>query len=132
MKINHIGYAVKDVAGAARRFEALGYKSMKPPFRDDGRNVTIHFLEKDGYVIELVSPTSTASPVSMLLSKVGNSPYHVCYEVPAIGPAMEELKGQGYLVVAPPADAPAMGGKKVAFLAHKELGMIELVEGEGI
>ena len=79
MKNNHIGYAVKNVSAARSAFLALGYRAMTEPFVDNGRSLTVQFLEKDGYVVELLSPTNTSSPVSALLSKVGNTPYHICY-----------------------------------------------------
>ena len=41
MRIDHIGYAVQDLAAAAEKFEALGYQSYEEETEDLGRKVKI-------------------------------------------------------------------------------------------
>ena len=128
MKVDHIGYAVRNIDLAAKAFERLGFRVLSEKHADSGRNVFIQFLENNGYIVELVSPTSPSSPITSLLSKVGNSPYHLCYKVAHLDEELQRLKADSYVVLEVPAVAPAMGNKRVAFLVHREIGIVELVE----
>ncbi len=58
MKIHHVGYLVKKLEKARQGFLDLGYIVIKDTVFDEYRKINICFMEKDGYVIELVSPES--------------------------------------------------------------------------
>jgi len=128
MTIHHIGYLVKKLERARKAFEALGYGVEQETVRDEYRKVDILFLKNGGYRVELVSPYDASSVVAGLLTRTGNSPYHVCYEVSDIDAEIERLRNERYVVSSEPAPAPACGGMRVAFLIHPYLGMIELLE----
>lgn len=70
MRVDHIGYAVKDMERARKAFEALGYV-FEDIVVDEARNVYICFGEDDSQRIELVSPISQGSPVDEVLNKMG-------------------------------------------------------------
>jgi len=130
MKIHHIGYAVRDIGTSAAEFEKLGYRKCSEVTEDTGRNVCIQFMEKDGYMIELVAPLNDTSHLCTILKKAGSSPYHFCYMVENIGSEIDNLLNNGYILVEKPCMAPAVGNGKVAFLYHKDIGILELLEGE--
>lgn len=116
---------------AKRQFEALGYHAETEPIRDDIRKVEICFLCKDGYRIELITPSAEDSVVSGLIKKIGNSPYHICYSSNAFDNDIDYLKKNGYIMIDQPTPAPALGGQKVVFFIHMYAGMIELLDGNG-
>lgn len=128
MKIHHIGYLVKKLDKALKAFQALGYAVAQEKVHDDNRGIDIVFLQKDGYAIELVSPVSAESVVADLIKRLGNNAYHVCYETPDIEAEIERLRDERYVVCSEPNRAPACGGRRVCFLIHPYMGMIELVE----
>lgn len=128
MKIHHIGYLVKKFDRAVREFEALGYKKKSDVTYDEYRKINILFIEKDGYTVELVSPTDKQSVVYDLLKKLGNSPYHICYVVSNLDLSISELTSKGYVCFDEPHEAVALSNKRVVFLIHPYLGMIELLE----
>lgn len=128
MKIHHIGYLVKKLKRARKAFEGLGYAIEQDTVRDEFRKIDILFLTKDGYRVELVSPYDPMSVVSRLLLRVGNSPYHICYEVDDLDAEVERLRNERYVVSSEAAPAPACGGGRVCFLIHPYMGMIELLE----
>ncbi len=130
MKIDHVGYAVKDIATAKKAFEKLGFKATSETHLDEGRQINLLFMENEGYVIELISPASPSAPVANLLAKVGNTPYHLCYEVESLDDEMKRLLADGYMTLQAPLAAPAMGGRRVTFLVHRDIGILELVEKE--
>ena len=132
MRVDHIGYAVKDIEAALKKFALLGYRPCGELTHDEGRGVSIRFMEDPaGVRVELISPLGEGSPVSGWLAKNGNSPYHICCESGDMERDIGALKGNGFMVVQAPSSAPAMGGRRVAFLYSVETGLLELVEGEG-
>lgn len=128
MKVHHIGYLVKKIDKAINVFKGLGYELIQDVVQDDYRKVDICFLEKDGYKIELVSPISKDSVVSELIKKLGNTPYHICYETEDIDAQVNILLEHHYVVCAEKHEAVAIAGRNVCFLIHPFMGMIELVE----
>lgn len=129
MRIDHIGYAVKKIEKAIKSFENLGYL-FEEIVEDYDRNIKISFGSKDGYRIELVQPLDKEkeSPVDAYLSKVGPTPYHICYESDDFENEIEQLKSQGFRVIIPPQKAVAFGGKQVVFMMSLGMGMMEIVE----
>lgn len=127
MKVHHVGYAVKKLEKAAEIFEGLGYTPGKIT-EDESRNIKIMFMENDRERVELVAPNSDSTPVDGVLKSVGPTPYHICYEVPDMAAALNDLKQNGWMVIKEPEPAPAIDGAPVAFLYNRYIGMMELVE----
>lgn len=127
MKINHIGYLVKNFIEAKTEFELLGYKASKDT-HDTLRLIDICFMERDGHVIELVSPYDEKSVVSGMMKKYKNAPYHICYETEDFDNDVNRLIEHGYMKVDEPLPAPAFGDKRVIFLINHYIGIIELLD----
>lgn len=127
LKVHHIGYLVKKLEAAIRSFENLGYQITQETVYDDIRKVNICFLEKDGYMIELVAPVSEDSVVAGLMKKYKNSPYHICYETEDFERDFQELTANGFIAIDTPTPAPALQNRDVVFLTNAFMGMIELI-----
>ena len=127
MKIDHIGYAVKNIDKAKKSMEVLGY-TFGDTVEDIDRNIYISFGEMDGYRVELVAPISEGSPVDMHLSKIGPTTYHICYKSMDIEADIEKLQANRFKVSIPLAPAIAFGGKRVVFMYSLAVGLIEIVE----
>ena len=128
MEIHHIGYAVKKIEDSINELEKLGYKIIGNKITDNLRNVIIQFIKNGDYLIELVAPLNKESPVTSLLKKQGNSPYHVCYITNNLEKKISDLGNSGFVIISDLLKAPAINNKKVIFLYKKEIGLIELVE----
>ena len=128
MKINHIGYAVKNIAESVLMFEKLGFSILKKTIKDQKRGIEIAFMKNEAVVIELVSPLSESSPISNIIKKVGNTPYHLCFETGGLDEKITELKKHGFVSIDKKSKAVALNNKNVAFLYNKAVGIIELVE----
>ena len=127
MRIDHIGYAVKNIDKAKNSMEALGY-TFEPTVEDEDRNIFIAFGELDGYRVELIAPIGDESPVDMYLSKIGSTPYHICYKSNDIEADIEKLRNSRFKVSIPLAPAVAFNNKRVVFLYSLSVGLIEIVE----
>lgn len=130
MKIHHIGYLVKDIAKAVNEFSKLGFVQETEIILDEVRQISIIFLIKNGYRIELVSPFNSDSAIGNLYNKIGNSPYHICYEVDNIERAIKDIENLGYIVVTKTEAAPAINNCKVVFMFNDSIGIIELMEAK--
>ena len=128
MKIDHIGYLVKDIDKSIEQFGELGYEIKQSTIYDNLRDVKICFMEQQGYVIELVAPCSEKSVVYEQLKKIGQTPYHVCYRVDNLEETIAQLRTKKYVIMREPEEAVAFDGKRVVFMYHRSVGMIELVE----
>ena len=128
MKIHHIGYAVNNIEDSLNEFKKLGYKCVENKIVDKKRKVIIQFIKNGDYSIELVAPLGKESPVTNLLKKQGNSPYHICYETDNLEKEIKDLDDDGFVIISDLLKAPAINNKKVIFLYKKEIGLIELVE----
>ena len=128
MKIHHIGYLVKKIDRSIKIFEELGFTLTKDIVLDEYRQADICFLEKEGYVVELVSPVSKESVVAQLMKELGNTPYHICYETDDIEKEVNRLLEQHYVVCSEIHSAVAIDNKKVCFMINPYIGMIELLE----
>ena len=127
MKIDHLGYAVKEINKAKSVFEKLGYL-FEETITDNDRNIYIAFGEMNGYRIELVAPISYGSPVDNYLTNVGATPYHICYVSENIDEDIKTLEKNRFKVIIPLAPAIAFGGKKVVFMYSLTIGIIEIAE----
>lgn len=127
MKIDHIGYAVKNIEKAKKAFQAIGYL-FEDTVADPDRKVQIAFGEMNGYRIELIAPDGPASPVDPYLSKLGPTPYHICYKSKDIEADIRKLEEMRFKVSIPLAPAVAFEGKRVVFLYSLSVGLIEIVE----
>ena len=129
MKLDHLGIAVKDIREASRFYmNSLGWKEKSEIFIDPVQKVNILFMtDENGFIYELLEPSSPDSPVSRFLEK-RISLYHFCYEVENISKKIKELTSKGFYLISGPIEAIAFEGKKIAFLIDCNNLIIELVE----
>lgn len=128
LKIHHIGYAVKNLHQSLEMFKQIGYSVESEPVKDMKRHVEIAFVQNNNYLVELISPLNNESPIINYLDKIGNTPYHICYETNNIEGAIKNLRKQRYLIVEKPSEAIAINKQRVAFLYHPKYGLLELLE----
>lgn len=127
MKIDHIGYAVKNIDKAKKSMEVLGF-CFEETIADTDRNIYLAFGEMCGYRVELIAPISNGTPVDALLEKIGPTPYHICYKSDEIEADIEQLQKNRFKLTIPLTSAVAFSGKRVAFLYSLNVGLIEIVE----
>ena len=126
--VDHIGYAVNDIAETAKYYQAAGWE-LSETFEEKVQNTRIAFLRKEGFpTIELVSPLEGKSPVDNILKQVGCSTYHVCYVVEDIEQAVEDLYEEDFKPLFFPVESVAMENRKICYLYNLKVGLIELVQ----
>jgi len=127
LEIDHIGYAVTDILQTAAHYIAAGW-TLSEIYNEETQRTKIAFLTKPGMTtIELVSPLQGPSPIDTMLNNNGVSPYHICYVVDEIMQALEELYEEGFKPLFMPVQSVAMNNRKICYLYHIDVGLIEIV-----
>ena len=127
IKIDHIGYAVRDLQTTAVHYVAAGW-TLSEIYNEEVQHTKIAFLTKPGMTtIELVSPLDGPSPVDTILQNSGVAPYHICYVVEDIMQAVKDLYEEGFKPLFMPVASVAMENREICYLYHTEVGLIEVV-----
>lgn len=129
LKIHHLGFAVRSIAEAVSKFNSMGMV-FDHIASDLERNLSFHFGEMGGVMIELVSPYNPEKKceVSNMTEKQPCTLYHVCYKTHNLDLIIERLKNQGFRQVGKKITSDIYGYEaEGCFLYSKETGLIELV-----
>ncbi len=128
-RLNHVAIAVPDLAAAAALYRnSLGAKVSGPQAEPD-HGVTVVFIELPNSKIELLEPLGEASPIASFLQRnPAGGMHHLCFEVPDILAARDQLKAAGARVLGDGNPKIGAHGKPVLFLHPKEFNgtLIEL------
>jgi methylmalonyl-CoA/ethylmalonyl-CoA epimerase len=127
MRVHHIGYIVRSMVEAKEIFSSMGYEVFDST-TDNRRDIEIAFVNNENVLVELIMPLSDKAVVNSYLKKNGPTPYHICYLVNNLESQLENMRSNGFIIVEKPEAAPALENRKVAFLFHKDIGLVELLE----
>lgn len=129
MKIEHIGIATPRLEDALKFWrDALGLEVKHTEVVEE-QGVRVAMLPAGEPRIELLEPTSEASPVAKFLEKRGAGIHHIAVRVPDIRAALARLKAGGARLIDEEPRTGA-GGCLVAFVHPASSGgvLLELVE----
>ncbi len=129
-KLHHIGFLVADIASAAELYvERFGYMIESSVVEDPQQTAQVQFLRLPGanWWFELISPFGATSKLSRALTR-GEGLHHMCYEVPELTVAVENLRRRGMMPVAEPAPAAAFPGRQISWLMDRSKSLVELLE----
>ena len=132
MKLHHIGYVTDNLEKKSKSLcSLLGLECKNDIVIDRKQDVRILFLDTGGDAqLELIEPLSPDSPVQRHLKK-GGGLYHLCFEVEDLETTLETLqKNRQAMVVKQPLEAPAIDGKRVAFVVTADGDLVEFVESD--
>lgn len=128
-RIDHVGYAVEDLDAAIDHHERLFGAQVAHREIVESDGVSEALLRVGESYIQLLQPTSSASPVARFLERNGGpGVHHVAYGVADVDAALAHLEGEGARLI-DERGRPGSRGTTVAFLHPKgALGvLIELV-----
>ena len=134
-KLNHVGVAtpsIEDAAGMYRDLFGATDITAKKALPEQG--VWVAFVNMPNAQIELIEPYGADSPIHGFLAKnPKGGQHHVCFEVPDILAARDEMRAKGATVLG--TGEPRMGahGVPVIFVHPKTTGgvLVELMQEPG-
>ena len=102
--LNHVGVAVPDIEAACETYRTLyGATDITTPFDMPAQGVKVCFVNLPNSQIELIEPLNEESPIANFLKKnPAGGQHHVCFEVPDIHVAVDEMKARGATVLGQP------------------------------
>ena len=130
-RLNHVGVATPSIEDSIKLYrDFLGATKIHEPFDLPEQGVRVCFVDVPNSQIELIEPLGADSPVHGFLAKSPKGgQHHVCFEVPDIIAAREELLAKGASVLR--GGEPRIGahGVPVIFVHPKDMGgvLIELM-----
>lgn len=117
-RLHHIGIAVRSIAAVNSEIQI---------FHDPIQRVRVAFFEMHDLLVELIEPAGDDSPVQRSLNQ-GVKLLHTCFEVDRLESSMDVAREAGYHPIRHPAPAVAFGGRRIVWVFHRELGLVELLE----
>ncbi len=130
MKLHHVGIVVPSIDDRLRSYQELYRLALvRPKTHDPLQDVYVAFLQSEDTktLLELIEPASSASPVIGALKR-GGGLNHLCYSVPNLKLALEDLVAKGSVIVRPATPAVAFNGRHIAFVYTRLRELVELVE----
>lgn len=126
--LHHVGYTVADIAATARLFAINGYQQGEVLY-EENLQVELCYLTKPGSpTIELVHQLNTESLEAELLAAEGVMPYHLCFEAADFEAECRRMQLLGYKPLFTPVPVGVLGGKRICYFEHPDVGYIELLE----
>ena len=127
--VDHVGIAVRQIADALPRWEALLGPPATVPEEIESQKVRVVFLGGKGTKVELLEPTAPDSPIARFLERRGEGLHHVAFEVPDVTSELAKLRHRGLRVVDERARVGARG-HRVGFAHPSAFGgiLVEFVE----
>ena len=130
-KIDHIGIAVKDIAGAGIIYEKLLNTTVYKIEDVESEGVKTAFLKTGSNKIELLEASSVDSSISKFIEKRGEGIHHIAFDVEDIVAEMKRLKNEGFILLS---ETPKDGAdnKLVCFIHPKNANgvLIELCQSK--
>ena len=120
-RLNHVAIAVRDAKAAAKIYgKAFGAAiSDAVPLPEHG--VTTVFATLPNTKIEFIEPLGDASPIAKFVERNADGGiHHLCYEVPDIVAARDQLIREGARVLGDGVPKIGAHGKPVLFLHPKD------------
>jgi len=126
--IDHLGIAVKSLAGAKAIYQKLGL-SVSGEEVVDAEQVRLVMVPLGESRLELLEATSENSPIARFIARRGEGLHHICLRVPDLAAAVERLKQNGVRLISKEIRIGA-GGHRYIFVHPSSAGgvLLELVE----
>jgi methylmalonyl-CoA/ethylmalonyl-CoA epimerase len=134
-RLNHVGVATPSIAESVKLYrDVLGATSITERRALPEQGVYVCFVDLPNSQIELIEPLGENSPLKGFLEKnPKGGQHHVCFEVPDILVARDQMRAKGATVLG--TGEPRMGahGVPVIFLHPKDMGgvLVELMATPG-
>jgi methylmalonyl-CoA/ethylmalonyl-CoA epimerase len=130
-KLNHVGVATPSIEDSVRLYrDLLGATSIGEKFVMEEQGVWVCFVNLPNAQIELIEPYGEKSPIHSFLAKnPKGGQHHVCFEVPDIIAARDEMQAKGATVLNDGKPRIGAHGVPVIFVHPKDMGgvLVELM-----
>jgi len=131
-RLNHVGVATPSIEESVALYrDLLGATKIGEKFAMPEQGVWVCFVDVPNSQIELIEPYGENSPIHSFLEKnPKGGQHHVCFEVPDILAARDDMRAKGATVLGTGEPRIGAHGVPVIFLHPKDMGgvLVELME----
>ena len=131
-KLNHVGVATPSIDDSIALYrDFMGATSITEPFNLPEQGVRVCFVNLPNAQIELIEPYGENSPITVFLERnPRGGQHHVCFEVPDIIEARDEMRAKGATVLGTGEPRIGAHGVPVIFVHPKDMGgvLVELMQ----
>ena len=131
-RLNHVGVATPSIAQSVAMYrDMLGATQVSETKVLEEQGVYVCFVDLPNSQIELIEPYGEASPIHAFLAKnPKGGQHHVCFEVPDIIVARDDMQAKGATVLNDGKPRIGAHGVPVIFVHPKNMGgvLVELME----
>ncbi|MHB8528272.1 MAG: methylmalonyl-CoA epimerase [Caulobacteraceae bacterium] len=131
-KLNHVGVATPSIEESWTLYrDVLGATSISKKRALPEQGVWVSFVNLENAQIELIEPLGDDSPIHGFLSRnPRGGQHHVCFEVPDILAARDDMRAKGANVLGTGEPRIGAHGVPVIFVHPKDMGgvLVELME----
>ena len=130
-RLNHVGVATPSIDDSVAMYrEMLGATDIGEKFVMEEQGVWVCFVDLPNSHIELIEPYGDKSPLINFLEKnPAGGQHHVCFEVPDIIAARDDMRAKGATVLGTGEPRIGAHGVPVIFVHPKDMGgvLVELM-----
>jgi len=131
-RLNHVGVATPSIAQSVAMYrDMLGATQVSETKVLEEQGVYVCFVDLPNSQIELIEPYGDNSPIHAFLAKnPKGGQHHVCFEVPDIIAARDDMQAKGATVLNDGKPRIGAHGVPVIFVHPKNMGgvLVELME----
>ena len=131
-KLNHVGVATPSIESSVKMYrEMLGATDFSERFAMQEQGVWVCFVNLPNSQIELIEPIDETSQITAFLAKnPKGGQHHVCFEVPDIEAARDDMVAKGATVLNNGVPRIGAHGVPVIFVHPKDMGgvLVELMQ----
>ena len=131
-RLNHVGVATPSIAESVAMYrDMLGATQVSETKVLEEQGVYVCFVDLPNSQIEMIEPYGEASPIHAFLAKnPKGGQHHVCFEVPDIIVARDDMQAKGATVLNDGKPRIGAHGVPVIFVHPKNMGgvLVELME----
>ena len=132
LKLDHIGYIVKDLKNSIRYFENLyNFKALNKIIYEKAHNVRLSFIDlglNTMPALELIEPINKLSKVYNFLKNNGEGLHHLAYQVDNIENITKKFKEKGFIQISEIVPGAGHNKTKTIWLLGKKRELIELIQ----
>ena len=130
-RLNHVGVATPSIEASVKMYrEMLGATDFSETFSMPEQGVWVCFVNLPNSQIELIEPYGAESPIHAFLERnPRGGQHHVCFEVPDIIEARDDMRAKGATVLGTGEPRIGAHGVPVIFVHPKDMGgvLVELM-----
>lgn len=133
MKLNHLGYATRNLEESINAFLQLGYTKVHEDVKHHvPKNMYVLRVKLGDLIVELMQTADPSKP-SFISGIFENTTepfvlHHLCYDVDDIEKVFEEQMATGEYTIYEAITHGVFQKNKIGFLKHKQLGYIEFFQ----